>query len=106
MEVLLGVARKTLSTYVNHILPDVIDDTFAAEGTRHVLPEDDVVRSGRRAHIENTPASPPASEGHNQGRRKPHASFHRAPVPTLRVCVNAERPCGWAWFLYGVQRVG
>lgn len=106
MAMLLGVARKTISTYVDHNLPAVIDDAVVAEGQRHVLPEDDVARSGRRAQVEHTPASPPASEGHNQGRRKPHASFHRPLVPTLPVCVNAERSCGWAWLLYGVQRVG
>jgi hypothetical protein len=33
MEMLRGVARKTISTYVNHISPAVIDDAFAAEGT-------------------------------------------------------------------------
>jgi hypothetical protein len=34
MEILLGVALKTISTYVGHILlPAVIDDAFAAEGT-------------------------------------------------------------------------
>lgn len=32
MEMLLGVARKTISTYVNHISPAVIDDAVAAEG--------------------------------------------------------------------------
>jgi hypothetical protein len=32
MEVLLGVALKTISTYVNHILLAVIDDAVAAEG--------------------------------------------------------------------------
>jgi hypothetical protein len=26
-------AHRTISTYVDHILPAVIDDTFAAEGT-------------------------------------------------------------------------
>lgn len=31
---LLGVALKTISTYLGHILlPAVIDDTFSAEGT-------------------------------------------------------------------------
>ena len=40
-------------------------------------------------------------EGENHMRYR-----HRPLVPTLRVCVNAERPCGWAWFLYGIQRVG
>ena len=32
MEILLGVARKTISTYLDYISPAVIDDTFAAEG--------------------------------------------------------------------------
>ena len=32
METLLGVAIKTISTYVDHILPAVIDDACAAEG--------------------------------------------------------------------------
>ena len=31
MEILLGVACKTISTYVDHISPAVIDDAFAAE---------------------------------------------------------------------------
>ena len=31
MEMLLGVAIKTISTYLDHILPAVIDDAFAAE---------------------------------------------------------------------------
>jgi len=31
MEMLLGVALKTSSTYLDHILPAVIDDGFAAE---------------------------------------------------------------------------
>jgi hypothetical protein len=31
MEILLGVALKTISTYVDHISLDVIDDAFAAE---------------------------------------------------------------------------
>ena len=33
MEVLLGVALKTISTYLDHISPAVINDAFAAEGT-------------------------------------------------------------------------
>jgi hypothetical protein len=32
MEILLGVALKTISTYLDHILPAVIDDAVAAEG--------------------------------------------------------------------------
>jgi hypothetical protein len=31
MEILLGVALKTILTYVDHISPAVIDDVFAAE---------------------------------------------------------------------------
>jgi hypothetical protein len=31
MEILLGVALKTSLTYVDHILPAVIDDALAAE---------------------------------------------------------------------------
>jgi len=53
MEIRLGVALKTISIYVNHISPAVIDDAVAAEAQRHVLPEDDLARSGRRAHVEN-----------------------------------------------------
>jgi hypothetical protein len=30
---LLGVALKTISTYLDHISPAVINDAFAAEGT-------------------------------------------------------------------------
>ena len=33
MEMLLGVALMTISTYLDHILPAVIDDAFAAEAT-------------------------------------------------------------------------
>ena len=32
MEILLGIALKTILTYVDHISPAVIDDAFAAEG--------------------------------------------------------------------------
>jgi hypothetical protein len=32
MEILLGVALKTISTYLDHILPAVIDDAVVAEG--------------------------------------------------------------------------
>jgi hypothetical protein len=87
IEVLLGVARKTISTYVDQIRSVVLDDAFAAEAKRHVLPEDDLARSGRHAHVENKPASPPASEGHNQGGSTPHASSHRPLVPTLSLCM-------------------
>lgn len=52
---LIRVALRTISTYVNHILlPAVIGDAFAAEGTRHVLPEGHMARSGRRAHTGTT----------------------------------------------------
>ena len=85
---LLRVALKTIPTYVNHILlPAVIDDTFAPEVTCHVLPEDDVARSGCPAHVENKAASPSASEGNNQGRSNPHASSHCPLVPILRLYV-------------------
>ena len=33
MEMLLGVVCKTISTYVDHLSPAVIDDAVAAEGT-------------------------------------------------------------------------
>ena len=33
MEIRLGVALKTISTYLDHISPAVIDDGFAAEAT-------------------------------------------------------------------------
>ena len=33
IEMLLGVARKTISIYVDHLSPAVIDDAVAAEGT-------------------------------------------------------------------------
>jgi hypothetical protein len=32
-DIQLGVARKTISTYVDHRLPAVLDDAVAAEGT-------------------------------------------------------------------------
>ncbi len=53
---LLSVALKTISTYVGHILlPGVIDKTVSTEGTRHVLHEDHMARSGCRAHTGTTP---------------------------------------------------
>jgi hypothetical protein len=33
MKILSGIALKTISTYVDHISPAVIDDAFAAEAT-------------------------------------------------------------------------
>lgn len=43
----------------------------------------DLAHSGRRAHVENKPTTPLASEGHNQRRSTPHALSHRTLVPPL-----------------------